>query len=421
MLTEPTLERGRLLYSQGRYHQALTAFRNVLTVDPGNPEAMLMLAYTLIQLEQPAEALDVANDLLRQWPDQAVVLDLKARAYLGLKQPKEALRSAQEAIHLDPSDADYWGTASLIHYQEKDFSDALHHAEQGLQLDPSQEVCLNIRNLCLAKLGRSDELPVSIEETLAEDPGSAFSHASAGWALLEKGDHRKAREHFAEALRLEPGMTWAEAGMLEALKAKNPLFRIFLKYYFWMANLKGQQQWAVIIGSFVGIRFLNSLDSSVLAIELAQVAVMLFVWLTWFADPLFNVLMLADAQGRHLLSDRKRAMYRYVAVLLPLSFVAALTGYLAESMNSFGMATLFLGGLMGLGLVLPLSAWIEADIYKNRSRLRLMLFIMSLTAVVALVLLIGGKGEGMILFNLFTVELILFMFFRNFLLIEKND
>jgi len=420
MLTEPIFERGRLLYEQGRYEQALTEFQNVLAADPGHAEALLMRAYTLIQLNRPQEALETADDLLQLMPDQAVVLDLKARALLHLNRSKEALRYCLDSIQLDPSDADFWGTAAVIYYDDKEFESALARAEEGLRLDPSHPICLNLRNLCLAKLNRAEELNESVEETLGEDPGSAFSHTAAGWALLEKGDHRQARTHFAEALRLSPGFTWAQAGMLEALKAKNPLFRFFLRYYFWSGNLKGQQQWALLIGSFLGIRFINSLDSSVWFINVVQMLLLVFVWLMWFVDPLFNVLMLSDKQGRHLLSDRQRSMYPVVGWLLGLGVISTAAGYVGPD-DSPLLSLAFLVGIVMLAVVLPLSAWIETKQPKNQRRLRAVFYVMTATAVLSLVALLSGRDPEMSVFGLFKIEMLLFMFFRNYLLIENKD
>ena len=434
MISNPDLDRCRLLYEQGRYELSLRESQQLLTSYPGHFDVLLLQGYSLLALERADEGVVIVDELLSQWPDEPVVLDLKAKLLLKLKKPQEALQQIQEAIRLDPTDADYWGTASVILFEQKEFPDALHHAEEGLRLDAGNTVCLNIRNLCLAKLGRSDELPVSIEDTLAEDPDNAFSHAAAGWAYLEKGDHILARQHFAGALRLAPGMSWAAGGMLQALKAKNFLFRFFLRYYFWSSNLKGKQQWMFIIGTFVGINALHSLDSSVLVIKLLQMAAVTFVYLTWFVDPIFNVVMLTDTEGRHLLSDRQRDRYRYVAGLMIPGALLALGGYIGTAIITqsatwvlLWLTTLkwltiaFITGICMLGLVLPLSAWIEAETYRIRNRLQYIFYIMALTAGLCIALLIGNKGEAMGVLNFFALEMVLFMLFRNYLVIEEQD
>ena len=68
----------------------------------------------------------------------------------------------------------------------------------------------------------------------ARDPDDAFSHANQGWTLLEQGNRKKAMEHFRESLRLDPTNGWAQAGLVEAIKAGNPVYAVMLKYFLWI-------------------------------------------------------------------------------------------------------------------------------------------------------------------------------------------
>jgi len=44
--------------------------------------------------------------------------------------------------------------------------------------------------------------------------------------------------------------------MVEALKARNVIYRVMLRYFLWMARLSAKAQWAVVIGMYVGTRLL---------------------------------------------------------------------------------------------------------------------------------------------------------------------
>jgi tetratricopeptide (TPR) repeat protein len=421
MLTDnPNLERGKLLYEQHRYEQALIAFQQAIADNPDQYEPLLYQAYTLMQLDRYSEALGLADRLLHSEPDDPYILHLKAQILNHLKREDEALTLIEEAISQSPGEDAFWATASTLHFDRKDFDKALDAANEGLRLNPGNTICLNLRTLSLTKLHRTDEIASSIEETLAEDPGDAFSHASSGWALLESGNHQQARVHFAEALRISPGMSWAEQGMLQAIKAKNPLYRFFMRYYFWMANLKGGNQWLFIIGTFLALRWIDNIENPTIVVQVAQFTLVVFLWLSWFIDPLFNVLMLTDRDGRHLLNDRQRDRYRYVAGMLGLGVPMALVGYFGQPLNQLWLANMFLTGLMLIGLVLPLSAWIEVSEGKNRQRMRWVFGGMAVTAVLS-ALLLPFTGLGVSLFSLFTIELLGFMILRNYLLIQHND
>src|SRR5690606_2150752 len=110
----------------------------------------------------------------------------------------------------------------------------------------------------LIKLDRSEESFETIEGALREDPNNAFTHANYGWGLLEKGNHTKAMEHFKEALSHSPNLDYAQAGMLEAIKATNPIYRLFLKYAFWMGNMAAKFQWGFIIAFYILFRVIRS-------------------------------------------------------------------------------------------------------------------------------------------------------------------
>ena len=64
-----------------------------------------------------------------------------------------------------------------------------------------------------------------------------------------RGDFRGALEHFREALRLNPSLEWARAGLVEALKARYPVYGLLLRYFLWMSTLSRRAQWAVILGA----------------------------------------------------------------------------------------------------------------------------------------------------------------------------
>lgn len=414
---KPHVERGKLLYQQNRYAQALTELAQVRPSDEQYLEAMLYKAHVLSQLNRHQEALTVADELLHELPDVAQVLALKGDILHQLGREDEALTFIEEAIRQDPSDDDFWASASAIYFDKKQFDKALDMAGEGLRLDPTNSVCLNMRALSLTKLNRPDEAANAISDTLAENPDDAYSHAASGWALLEAGNHKQARTHFAEALRRAPGMTWAEGGMLEAIKAKNPVYRLFTGYYFWLGKQTNQNQWLFIVGTYFVLRWLRGIENPNVIIQIAKVGLISFFWLGWFVEPVFNVLMLGDKDGRHLLSDRQRDRYRYVAALLGLGVPLALAGYV---LGGSWMTYLFIPGAILLGLALPLSAWIEVDKPKNRKRMRLIFSIMAITGAGTLLLLPFNMPIA-ILLSVFGVELLGFMILRNFLLINEND
>ncbi len=386
MTNEPYAERGQLLFEQGRYAQALTAFQQALAQDPDDVQALYWVGHTLHQLQRYPEALTVTNDLLGREPDEPYYLNLKAMCLSALGRLAEALQAAQEAVRFEPSDAELWYTLASTQFFRSDYKRALDSAEEGLRIDPDDIDCRNLRNQCLPKLGRADEVAAGVADTLTAHPNNAVVHATAGSALLEAGDHRQARTHFAEALRLDPTLQLAEAGLLEALKAKNWLYRIFLRYTFWMQRFQYPVRVVIIVGVLLLMRTIADIGLRVNQPILVALGALLFVALValWFVEPAFNILMAFDAEGRYLLTTKQRRFYPYVAGVL-------VTGVVLVVLGAAQWPALWPAGWLGIGLMLllalvPFYDWINVQSPTEQRWLRGFLLLLGLTLIATLVL-----------------------------------
>ena len=186
-----------------------------------------------------------------------------------------------------------------------------------MEIDSENLLGLNTRSKALLKLNRSQESFDTIKGALRENPNNAYTHANYGWGLLEKGDHKKALVHFKESLKNNPNFTYAQSGMLEAIKAANPIYKLFLKYSFWMSKLTSKYQWGVIIGFYIGYRVLDTISKnnealrpylSPLLIGLALVA-----FSTWVLTPISNLFLRFNPYGQLLLDKNKKKSSNLVA------------------------------------------------------------------------------------------------------------
>ena len=83
-----------------------------------------------------------------------------------------------------------------------------------------------------------------------------LTHANQGWALLHRGNYQRALEHFREALRIDPELDWARAGIVEALKAHHFIYRQMLRFFLWIGRQARVAQWVIILGILFGPRML---------------------------------------------------------------------------------------------------------------------------------------------------------------------
>lgn len=307
--TSANFQRAMILHQQGRYGDAERELRQALASDPSNAEMHAMLALCLTELERLPEATAEAQQAVGLAPDLPFAHYALANVMVERNRFDEALAAINEALALNAHNPSYYALLAAIRFNMRQWPAALEAADRGLAIDPEHERCVNLRAMALVKLGRRSEAGAAIGAALARDPEDALTHANQGWTLLHQGNHRKAMEHFREALRLQPELQWARAGMVESLKARNPIYKVMLAYFLFMSRLSGRVQWGIIMGGYIGSQLLQSVAQSnpvlrpfVLPVILAYVA---FAIMTWIADPLFNLLLRLDRFGRYALSRQQ--------------------------------------------------------------------------------------------------------------------
>ncbi len=349
------LERALLLYQQSRHELAEKELRQALVAEPRDSFAHALLGLCLAHREQFQEATAEAQQAIHLEPDSAFAHYAHARVFFDRDRFPDAQAAIEEAIRLDSTDPDYFSLLAGIHIHRHKWQDALSAAEQGLELDPEHVGCTNHRAIAMVKLGRKAEAGATIDAALAKRPESSVTHANQGWTLLHKGDHKKALEHFQEALRLDPENEWARQGIVEALKARNIIYALMLRYFLWMSRFSPRAQWAIILGGYFGNRLLGALGAAnprlalwVLPIRILYVV---FALMTWMAYPFFNLLLRADKFGRMVLSREETVASNWFGWCL-FAAVISLAGCIIFGFNSPWLISAAVFGF----LLLPVSS-----------------------------------------------------------------
>lgn len=304
------LERAQLLLQQSRPADAEQEAMLALAQRPDHPLAHAYLALSRSDQGKIQEAVESARSAVGLAPDAAFFRYVHALVLHRSDRDTEAAAEVAEAIRLDPEEENHFALLASIELARRDWSAALQAAERGLALNPEDVGCANLRSMALVRLGRKAEAMATVDFALEREPDNALSHANQGWNCLHKSDPRRAQDHFREALRLNPELEYARQGMLEALKARNPIYRVMLAYFLWMARQSGKFQAAFLIGTFFGVRAIRSLAETHEGwgtfLWPFVIAFYVFVYLSWTAVPMFNLLLRLDRFGRYVLSGEER-------------------------------------------------------------------------------------------------------------------
>jgi len=374
----PHLDRALLLFQQGRHELAEQELRQVIAADPNLAYARSLLAMCLAERKQFGPATEEAQQAIAIAPDEPFGHYALAHVLVDRNRHDEALSAVREAIRLDPYNADYCALEAQCLHNLNQWTECLAAAERGLEIDAEHVACTNLRAIALVKLGRKSEAGAAIDAALAKQPESAVTHANMGWTLLHQSEPRKALEHFREALRLQPGNEWAQAGIVEALKARNVIYALMLKYFLFMSRLSSGAQWGIILGSYFLGRVLAGMANQdpEIAPWILPVRILLFsfVILTWMAYPLFNLLLRLNRFGRLVLQPEQIKESNWIGLFLGLALVS-LAGMLVGGINSPWFMALTVFGLF----LMPL-----AGLFRCRGNFRWIML-----AAISVLLLVG--------------------------------
>ncbi|GAB1855768.1 hypothetical protein MHTCC0001_06020 [Flavobacteriaceae bacterium MHTCC 0001] len=361
-MESPNLNRAIQLFENGRYEQAIPFLQKALSEDAEEFETKYYLAHCFFQTDSVDKALQLGIELRRLEPNDANVHFLLSQIYLHQDNITEAERSIDKAIAIYPYAEHLFGQKAYIFLAKKEFEKALQYANEGLNIDPKSSFCLNARTTALTKLNRKEEAKASIEYLLQDNPEDAHSHANVGWSALEHNDTKKALTHFKEALILNPNLEYARSGMITAIKSKNKIYNLYLRYAFWMSKKSEKNQWFFVIGIYFAYRFsvkiLSATGMTYLAIPLI-IAYLLFALGSWIMDPLSNMILLFDKYGKFLLNKKDKLSGQLFFGALMAAVLSFATSLVFAS-NYFTMLSLAF-----LAAILPLTRGAMADRQNN--------------------------------------------------------
>ena len=381
--------RGQVLQRQQRYKEAAAEYQLAIGEDPDNPVYHAVYASALLQCDRWHEALERATTALTKDPSCAFVHWVMALVRLDRNQLKEAEESIQTAIELDPDDADHHGLLARVHFQRENYEAALKAADSGLALDPKNDLSLTFRSRALMRLGRESEARRDADALLADDPDDAWNHCLRGEQLLAEGAYNGARQHYIEALRLDPRNEAARQGLAVSLKARSPIYSVVLQILLWSDRFRAWAVWLVLILLFVGMRLGNAWTREHPNWIVPYEAAVALFWgvtiLLFIANPLFDLLLRFDPETRHVLTDDEVKATNWYLVCFGF---AALCGVWA----SFGKAGLLARtlGITGLYFTRAISEVFESTPGYVRRRMAGITIFAAACLVLTPVILVAG-------------------------------
>ncbi len=388
-MMNPRIARAQMLLSQRRADLAEKELGQALADEPNHPLAHALMALCLSESEQFDRAVHHAKQAIVSAPDIAFPHYSMAIVCARRNQLKEAGEAVRAAIDLEPLNPDYHELLGKIHASRHEWKEALECAKEALSCDAEHVDARNLKTLALRNLGQGDAAQAEMLETLAEDPDNAWTHTNLGWQYLEKKDTKQAMHHFREALRIDPELEWARMGVVETLKSRSAVYRVFLRYFLLMGRLTRSGQWKVILGLWLLYMVLNQVALNVPAVAPwvfpLLVAYILFVLGTWLAGPLADLALRLHPFGKLALSRKERRASNWIGACLLAMFVSGALGVAIGNAGFAYLAGFFLLMLLPLGATLK-AAWPQPQ--------KAMLIYTAMVTLLGIGFVVGGFLSG---------------------------
>lgn len=361
--------RGRLLQSQHRLQDAIACYKQALALEANHTPSLVMLALCWMEDDSTApQSLDAARRAVATAPEDAfargvLALALNANAKDGQTEAvKKALEAASQAVALDPDSDFAHAVQARLHLRLRAYDKAEASARAALALDLENTMAAEALSAALLMQKKDADNQSLITYQLERDPGDDSAHTSAGWQALMEGDHKRANQHFLEALRLNPMNEGARMGLVESYRARSWFYRAFLGYCHWMNQFTEGRQNAIMIGGFIAYKVVSGMlkDASPFWFHLVVALWLILVFWTHLARSIGTFFVTLDKFARQSLKPAEFWEGAGVGLL-----VMTALGVLAASLIN-GQDGVFFSGLAFLSAALAVSSAFSNDHHAGR-------------------------------------------------------
>ncbi len=157
------------------------------------------------------KALALYEGLHRSDPKNADVCHRLMVVHSRLDHPQEADAFFQNADQLKPNNADLYADYGYACYLRGDLTTAETWLRKAHNLRPKEKRITSNLALVLGTQGRVEESLTYFRQFLDD----AEAEANVGYALIQRGDFVAAREHYNEALSINPKLKPAQHALLQ--------------------------------------------------------------------------------------------------------------------------------------------------------------------------------------------------------------
>lgn len=191
-------------HQQGDLEAAEKCYRQVIRMDPRNPDALYLLGSLLVQRERYAEAKTLLTQAVSLGPSNAMAHNNLGSVLQHMGNHEEALMCYERALELQPTYANALNNVGYLAFLAGDIEKAQDCYRRVLEMEPDHlDASLNLGALLL-DTDATDEAITHFEQLACVHPHNFSVQYHLGLAYQTNKQHEEALVAYAQALELNP-------------------------------------------------------------------------------------------------------------------------------------------------------------------------------------------------------------------------
>ncbi len=199
-----TLAMARSHHTQGRLGLAEGCYRQVLSLDANNAEALHLLGVVALQSNAAEDAVKLIKRAIRRSPRDAAMFVNLGAAHRKLKQLAEARDAYKAAVKLVPQFADAYFNLSKVLLDLEEPAAAVEAGQKCVSLDPKRAEALLILGNAYKHTGDKSRALAAYEEALRLAPQLAEAYGNVASVHIDRCEFARALELLNQGLAIDP-------------------------------------------------------------------------------------------------------------------------------------------------------------------------------------------------------------------------
>lgn len=191
-------------YQNQELEQAERIYREVLSVDPRNFDALHLLGLLAYRTGRYDDAIERLRGAVEVNAAHPVAHTNLGAAFRAAGRRNEARDAYEQALKLKPDYAEALNNLGNVHKDERDFAKAQQSYERALQIKPDYAEAYNNLGNLFKEQGQYATAKACYEQALKIKPDYAAAQSNLGNAYKDQRQLAEARTCYEQALRIKP-------------------------------------------------------------------------------------------------------------------------------------------------------------------------------------------------------------------------